>query len=200
MQEYDNDETRVKKRKTFGLISMIVGIPNLILAMITAFGGLGLTILMGFLAYAALTEDGGEDTLKALCLVFLVILFVALFILALITTVISILFALAIGGQTIGGYYAIKGINYGRSVVLIFLGSIAALLVGIGFILAGILSDQNTFGRVLIIGMGIFEMLSFSISLVSGIMIMSTRTTFIKKEDRLDSIKKRVSIGKKRRT
>ncbi len=200
MQEYDNDEARVKKRKTFGLISMIVGIPNLILAMITAFGGLGLTILMGFLAYAALTEDGGEDTLKALCLVFLVILFVALFILALITTVISILFALAIGGQTIGGYYAIKGINYGRSVVLIFLGSIAALLVGIGFILAGILSDQNTFGRVLIIGMGIFEMLSFSISLVSGIMIMSTRTTFIKKEDRLDSIKKRVSIGKKRRT
>ncbi len=199
MMENDPEEARIKKRKTFGLISMIVGIPNLILALITAFGGLGLTILMGFLAYAAITEDGGEDTIKALCLVFLVILFIALLILALITTLVSILFALAIGGQTIGGYYAIKGINYGRSVVLIFLGSIAAFLAGIGFFLVGVLSDPNTVGIVLIFGMGIFEILSFSISILCGIMILSTRTTFIRKEDRLDRIKKRVKTSRKKR-
>ncbi len=197
MPQEENVEGLVKRRRTFGLVTIIFGIPNLILALATALSGVGITILLGILTYAALSGDGGDNPLGEVCLVLIAVIFIALLIVAIILTAVTIVFAFAVGGQTLGGFFAFKGINYWRSVLLIFFGTGAALIASAVMILAGILGDISSEVRIIFLVVGSFEVLSFLATLISGIMVTTTKSTFIRKEDRLDGIKKRVRRGKK---
>lgn len=197
MPENDDIERLEKRRRTFGLVTIIFGIPNLILALATALSGVGITILLGILVYAALSGDGGDNPLGEACLVLLAVIFIALLIVAIILTAVTIVFAFAVGGQTLGGFFAFKGINYWRSILLIFFGTGAALIAAFTLIFAGVLGDISSELRIVFIAVGSFELLSFMATLISGIMVTTTKSTFIRKEDRLDGIKKRVRRGKK---
>ena len=84
-----NEEDLARRRRIAGIMSMSVGIPNLVLALMVALSGLAATIGLGILAFALYSGDGGDNPLGALCLIMLVFLFIALMILALILTRLS---------------------------------------------------------------------------------------------------------------
>ena len=68
-----------KRRRISSIILMVVGIPNFLMAIITAMGGF---ILAGVLIYAVIKmqEDTGEDAIRDLCIVFIAILMIIIII------------------------------------------------------------------------------------------------------------------------
>lgn len=177
------DAGKVTRRRTAGLMSLIVGIPNFILAVLTTFGGIAVTIALGLVVFGLLTDGGGDDPWRELCIVLMLILFIALLIAAVIFTIISLIFAICVGGQTIGGWYAYKGTHYSRSVALTLIGSIVSLCAGVGLLGFGAFGDITTEGRIGMIVLGMYEIAAFAVTLASFIMIIGTKETF-KRPDR----------------
>ncbi len=175
-----NKEDLVRRRRIAGIMSLSVGIPNLVLALLVSLGGLAATIGLGILVFAFYSGDSGDNPFGALCLVMLVILFIALMLMALVLTIISVIFAIAMGGQTIGGYFAFKGVNFKRTIALIFMGSFAALLMGMVLLIYALSHGLRDIIHLISFGLGIFEMISFVTSLISGILVIGTRSTFVK--------------------
>jgi hypothetical protein len=185
------DEGKAKRRKIAGLISFFVGLPNFALAIVTTFGGIIVTIALAVVIIGLVTGDNGDDPLGALCIVFLVIMFVFALIIAIIFTVISFIFALGVGGQTIGGWYAFKGKNYGRSVTLILIGSLVSILAGIGLLGYGALGRMDDWLRVVLILVGGYDVFAFFLTLVCFVMLLGTKETFSTPEKRPKKKKKK---------
>jgi len=179
------DEGKVKRRKLAGLISLLVGMPNFILAVATTFGGIAVTIILGVVAFGLMNDRGDGGGIESLCIVFVLILVIVGLVLAILFTIISFIFAVGIGGQTIGGWYAIKGKHYGRSVTLILIGSIVSIFAGIGLIGLGALGKMDDWLRIVLILLGGYDVLAFLLTLVSFVMLLGTKETFekpVKKE------------------
>jgi len=192
----EDESPLVAKRRIAGMVSVAFGIPNLILGLLFSFSGIAAAILLGVLAFAMYNDDSGSDNpLGQICIVMLIIILIALIIAAVLFTIIALVFAAAMAGQSLGGYYAIKGIHFGRSVTLIFLGSLIALMVGVSSIIGGLnsgLKDPSDYGYL---AFGVFEVLSFVASLVSGIIVLQARSTFKEPEKKE---KKKKGKGKKK--
>ncbi|MBN1389849.1 MAG: hypothetical protein JXA22_04305 [Candidatus Thermoplasmatota archaeon] len=189
----------VKKRKRAGIMSLIVGIPNFILAVLMTFGGIALSVILGFIVYGLLNDSGGDDPWKELCIVLILILFIGLLIAAVVFTLISLLFAMGVGGQTIGGWYALKGRHYIRSLVLTMIGSVVSLLAGLCLLGVGVLGDLSTSLRVVTIAFGVYEIASSGVTLTSFIMLLGTKETFSKPKKKKKKDKKRSGPGKKKK-
>ncbi|MBN1540144.1 MAG: hypothetical protein JW939_08375 [Candidatus Thermoplasmatota archaeon] len=174
------DKGKVKRRRTAGLMSLIVGIPNFILAVLMTFGGIAVTVILGIIVFGLLNDSGGDDPFRELCIVLILIIFIALLIAAVIFTLISLLFALGVGGQTIGGWYAFKGKHYGRSLVLTMIGSLVSLLAGICLLGFGALGEIETWARIVMIALGLYEVGASGVTLASFIMLLGTKETFTK--------------------
>lgn len=172
------DVDLVKRRKMASVISMSFGIPNLVVAAGVALMGLAATILLGVIVFKLLTTDSSDEPLAGLCIVMLLIIFIALLIVAVLLTFVAVVFAVFMGGQSIGGYYAYKGINYKRSVGLIFGGSVMAFIMAIGMILFAVGTGMKDLPQWIALFFGIFELISFAGSLISGIMLIKTKSTF----------------------
>jgi hypothetical protein len=163
-------------------MSMAVGIPNLLLALLVASGGLIVTVVLGIIVFRIISDGGSDDPMKDLCFVLCLIMLVFALIIAIVLTVISILFAFAVAGQTIGGWNAYKGYNYGSTVVLIFLGTFSAFTAGIILIVYSLASELDGPASFVALFLGLYELLSFGISLASAIMVISTKSTFTEKK------------------
>lgn len=193
------NEGLVKRRKTAGIISMAFGIPNLVVAAAVAFGGIALTILLGIVIIGMLNAEPSDDPIAPLCMVLLLIIIIVLLFIAVILTIVAVIFALFMGGQSIGGYRAYKGENFGRSVTLIFGGSSAALIMAMVMIIFGLGGQMKQPHHVGAFLFGIFEILSFIGGTVSGIMLFKTRPTFIKVERKRKSIREKMKERKKKK-
>lgn len=185
------DKNKVTIRKTAGIISMIVGIPNFIAAILVTLGGLAATIFLGIMIYQLLTGDSGDDPLGALCVVFILILAIVGFILAIILTILSVIFAFAVGGQTLGGWYAFRGRRYGRAVVLTIIGSIVSLLAGLGMLVAGLSMKDAALGvKIGALVWGGYNIFAFLVTMTSMVLYVKSKETFVKPEKKKKKKKK----------
>lgn len=187
----DENEGLEQRRKIAGWVSFGLGFPNLLFGAFLTFGGIIAAIFLGVIAVSAYREGPPEGALGALCLMMLLILLVVLIIIALIFSVISAIFAIAMAGQSIGGYYAIKGIHYVRSITLIFIGSAVALITGV-FIIANIInSEAGSLIKIGTLAFGIFELISFLGTMISGIILIGTKGSFKNHEKKRSKKKKK---------
>jgi len=167
-----------RRRKTAGIMSMVVGIPNLVMALAVAFGGIIASVLFGLIIFGGLGNDGGDNPLGSICLVLIIAIFIGLLIVAVILTVISVAFAILVSGQTIGGLYAFKGIHYGRSLALLIIGSIAAVLMGIILMSNSLFSGFGETSYIISFAVGSYEFISGCLSAVSAYLVIGSRKTF----------------------
>ncbi len=172
------DEGLVKRRRISGIILMIVGFPNFLMAMMTALGGF---ILAGVLIYAVIKmqESSGDDAIRDLCIIFIAILIIMIIIALIIISIIAFFFALGVGGQTIGGYYGYKGVHFYRAALLAWIGTIFSFLGGIAITLIGISADSASTGvRAALIGFGVYELISSLIAGIAAVLMISAKSTF----------------------
>jgi len=185
------DKGKVTLRRIAGIMALIVGIPNFLAGIAMSFGGIAATIALGVMAYQLYTGDSGDDPLKALCVVFLLILVVIGLILAIIFTIIAIIFAIGVAGQTIGGYYGLRGRRYNRALILTLLGSLVSLLAGIGMLVAGLsMKDAEQWVKMLALIWGGYDLFAFFVTTTSFILFIVTKSTFIEPEKKPKKKKK----------
>jgi len=126
-----DDGSIVTRHKMAGIASIAFGIPNLLMGILFSFSGIAVAIILGVIAFPMYNDDSNTDNpLGQICVVFLIIMLILLLVAAVLFTIVAIIFALAMAGQSVGEYYAMKEIHFGRSVILIFIGSFIALMVG----------------------------------------------------------------------
>ena len=172
------DEGLVKRRRISGIVLMIVGFPNFLMAMITALGGFALA---GILIYIVIEmrDSGGDGPFQELCIVFIAILIIMIIIALIIGSFIAFFFALGVGGQTIGGYYGYKGVHFWRAAVLAWIGTIFSFLGGIALVLIGISADgASTEVRAALIGLGAYELISSLVAGIAAVLMISAKSTF----------------------
>ncbi|MCK5772321.1 MAG: hypothetical protein KAH57_00895 [Thermoplasmata archaeon] len=191
------DEGLVKRRRISSMILMIVGIPNFLIAIITSLGGFALAGLLIYIMIELKGSDGGSP-LDGLCIAFCLIFLIMAVIALIIVSIIAFFFAHGVGGQAIGGYYGYKGTHFCKASVLSWVGTIFAFLGGIAVILIGISMDGAPAPiRAVLIGLGIYELLSSLISGVATIVMITAKSSFqTEKEENRD--KKRKSRNKKK--
>ncbi|MFO8051815.1 MAG: hypothetical protein R6V01_08990 [Thermoplasmatota archaeon] len=176
----EGKKKRESMRRTAGISSMVVGIPNFVVAAVMCFGGIALTILLGILAYELFTGDSGEGPLGPVCVALVLVIVIVGLIVAVIATVLALIFALAMGGQSLGGYYALKGKNFGRAVTLTFIGTGVSFLFGAGLLLYGVFGDGWGWPRIVALVWGAYDLFASVVSLVAGILMIKAKDTFSK--------------------
>ncbi|MDG6224876.1 MAG: hypothetical protein QCI82_05115 [Candidatus Thermoplasmatota archaeon] len=180
-------EGSIGRRKAAGIASMVVGVPNFVSAVLLCFSGVVLAIILIVVAIAMISEDRGANPLKDACALFILIMILIFLVVSIVATLIALVFALAVGGQTLGGWYAYKGRRYTRSLVLTFLGCAAALVMGSAIALIAVFGKGiHLVPRMLLALVALYEFLSFMVSFSAGIVIARAKETF----DR-DPIKKK---------
>lgn len=169
-------------RKTASVVTMVLGIPNLILSLLSLLVGVIASAVLIVILVALIVDDQGKGDAWA---AFFIILFIILIIFALIALVviIAILMALAfaLSSQVIGGILAFRGRRFALAVSLMVLGA------GLTFILGGIML---IFGVIFGINDKILAMLPLLLwggynifsSIVTGIctgVVVSRKRTFV---------------------
>ncbi|MEA3558153.1 MAG: hypothetical protein U9R75_02765, partial [Candidatus Thermoplasmatota archaeon] len=167
-------------RKIAGIASMVVGLPNFIVSVLLCFGGIAITILLGIIAYELYTGDGGDNPFAVICIVLILVLVVVGLIIAVIATILAFIFALAVGGQSLGGYYALRGKRFGRAVTLTFLGTAVSFLFGIGLVIYGIMGERWDVFQIGALVWGAYNIFASIVSLVAGIIMIYAKDTFRK--------------------
>lgn len=186
-------------RVTAGVLSIIFGLPNFIVALCLTLAGIGLTILLGFIAYKLYTGDAPDNICGPLIIALLIILVVVLLVAAVILTILSFIFALAVGGQVIGGIYTVRGRRYHRALTLTLIGTVVSLLAGIGLMIYGIGGGNWDWYQIGALIWGIYDILAFLVTLSASIVIIVTRSTFDRAtEDKGEKKGKKKKSGKKR--
>ncbi|MFW3145396.1 MAG: hypothetical protein ACMUIE_01120 [Thermoplasmatota archaeon] len=165
-------------RITAGALSILFGLPNFIVALSLTLAGIGLTVLLGYIAYRLYTGDAPDNICGPLIIALLIILVVVLLVAAIILTILSFIFALAVGGQVIGGIYTIRGRRYHRALTLTLIGTVVSLLAGIGLLIYGIGGGNWDWFQIGALIWGIYDILAFFVTLTASILIIVTRSTF----------------------
>jgi hypothetical protein len=185
-----DEETLVRTRRIAGIISMTLGIPNFAIALLTTLMGILTTVALVVLIFtAAGGSETSENPLAPLCMVMIIVIAIGVLVVAVVLTILAIFVAMIMGGQTIGGYFTYKGVNFWRSISLVISGSLVALFIGIAFMIYTIDSGVDTFGEKMILTIGMFELLSFIGTMVSSILIIRSRSTFKKRPKKNKAVK-----------
>lgn len=170
---------KVTMRKAAGIISILAGLPNFIVAVLLCFGGIALTILLGIIAYDLYTGDqGGDNPLKVVCIAVLLVLVLIGIVIAVIATILCFIFAVAVGGQTLGGFYAFRGKKFGRAVTLTFFGTAISFLYGLGLMIFGIMGERWDFYQIIALVWGAYDILASLVTLIAGILMIIAKDTF----------------------
>ncbi len=178
MSEDKIDQGLTKRRRISGIILMIVGFPNFLMAMITSLGGFALAILLIYIMLE-LRKSGGDGPLDAICVAFCLIFLIVSVIALIIGSIIAFFFAQGVGGQAIGGYYGYKGTHFCKAAVLSWIGTIFAFLGGIALGLIGLTADGASTGvRAALIGSGVYELISSLVSGTAAVLMITAKSTF----------------------
>jgi len=160
------------------MVSALVGIPNLIISLLTFVAGVIGLIVVAFMIIALIFEDTGDDALAG----FIIILFIILLIIALIGLfiVLIILAVLLLGfsGQVIGGILAYRGRRFGLSIALLVIGTIMTFSFGGITVLTGLFSSAAIWLKALFVLWGIYSIGSAIATGICTARIAGTRSTF----------------------
>jgi len=189
-KEEEPEKNRILMRKIGGIMAMAVGIPNFLTGCLLTLGGIAVTIALGVMVYQLYTGDSGDDPLKTLCIVFLLILAIIGLILAIIFTILSFIFAIGVAGQSLGGYYGFRGLRYNRAIFLTLIGSIVSLIAGIGLFVAGLsMKDPERWVKIGALVWGGYDIFAFFVTMTSMVLFIKTKSTFTEPQKKLKKSK-----------
>jgi hypothetical protein len=192
------DQGRSTLRKIAGIVAMIFGIPNLIIGIGMTLSGIGLVVVLVIMGIRLMFEEPSDSLCGPILIVLLIILIVVALIMAVIFTIIAFIFAIGVSGQTIGGYYGLRGLRYNRTIVLTLIGSLVSFLAGIILLATGFsIKDAEQWVRIGAIIWGAYDLLAFVATMASMIMFISTKTTFTEPEKKSKKKNKRRKKTKK---
>ncbi len=172
-------------RKTASVVSMIAGVPTLIVSLLTLLGGLiGFVFLAVMLVALILDDQGKGNEWAALFIIIFIIIIIAALIALVVIIAILLVLAFALSSQVIGGYFAFKGERFTLAVVLMGMGAVLTFILGGIMLMFAIIFAVNERTSVIwpLLLWGGYNILSAIVTGVCTGIVASKKDTFIKTE------------------
>lgn len=162
------------KAKVPGIFLLLLAIPNSILSVMGWCASV-LGTLIGILMLLGLRDSESDNCVGACIIEMMRVLLAALLIAGLVGFGLFSLLLIAFVLQIKAGINAIKGKNWKRSVVYSFIGSTAAIVLGILLIILGATAKEIVF---IVIILGVLEVLTGAGSLLFSFLLLKAKRSF----------------------